>query len=104
METANGIIHRHDEHPVVGMVSYRSAYRLYGDFPLIEIAREQDDDKPDLPNIQDFFRQHPDGWLIVRQRDWKRFARTHDIDIQIHHMEKLGSGKNMMLVTRIKDN
>ena len=100
METANDIIFRQSENPVVGMVGYRSAYRLYGDFPLVEIARENDNDKPDLPKIRDFFNQHPRGFLIVRQKDWKRFAKTHDIDITIHHMQILGSGRNMMLVTK----
>lgn len=104
METANDIIGRQSENPVVGMVGYRSAYRLYGDFPLVEIAREHDDDKPHLPKIRDFFSQHPEGFLIVRQRDWKRFAKSHDIDINIHHMQMLGSGKNMMLITIKKQN
>lgn len=102
METANAIIHSHSENPVVGMVDYRSAYRLYGDFPLIEIARGTKYDKPELPKIQDFFNQHPEGWLIIREKDWKRFAKTHDVDINMHHMQKLGSGRNMMLITMKK--
>jgi len=77
-EEATEIISRNDPDPVVGMVGYRSANRLYGEYPLVELAlpdpRFQSD--PPLPDTRDFFRQYPDGWLIVRAHDWEAYEDT----------------------------
>ena len=100
MEKVNHIIHNRSQNPVVGMVDYRSEYRLYGDFPLVELANEKGGPNPDLPKIEKFFNQYPQGWLIVRQKDWGLFTKTHTMEGEIHHIQKLGSGMNMMLVTQ----
>ena len=58
-EEMNRIISSHvektGEEVVLGMVDYRSAYRLYGDYPIVELATESGRPRPDLPKISDFF-------------------------------------------------
>jgi 4-amino-4-deoxy-L-arabinose transferase-like glycosyltransferase len=88
--------------PVVGMVDYRSAYRLYGHFPLIELANEFGFPNPDLPNIEKFFAAHPEGWLIVRQDDWDQFLKNHEFRARIHLQQKIGSGDQFLLITKDK--
>jgi 4-amino-4-deoxy-L-arabinose transferase-like glycosyltransferase len=100
MEKVNPIIHSQSKNPVVGMVNYRSEYRLYGDFPLVELADENGRPRPELPKIENFFDRYPEGWLILRHRDWDRFAKTHNMEAKIHFMQKVGRGKNIMLVTK----
>ncbi|MFO7962696.1 MAG: glycosyltransferase family 39 protein [Desulfobacterales bacterium] len=99
METVNRIIHHHDDDPVVGMVRYRSAYRLYGDFPLVEIPPKYETDDS-IENIAEFFYHYPDGWIIIREKDLNRFVEKNELAVTVHHMQKLGSGKNMMLITK----
>ena len=88
--------------PVLGMVDYRSAYRLYGQYPIVELATESGRPRPDLPRISDFFETYPDGWLIVRERDWNHFMKDHPFEAVIHIEQKVGSGKNFMLITKEK--
>ena len=103
-EEMNHIISRHvektGEDVVLGMVDYRSAYRLYGDYPIIELATESGRPRPDLPKIAAFFEKHPNGWLIVRERDWHRFMKDHPFNAKIHIQQKVGSGKSFMLITQ----
>ena len=105
-EEMNRIISRQAEEtgkePVLGMVDYRSAYRLYGNYRIMELATEYGKPRPDLPTIIDFFEAHPDGWLIVRERDWDRFIKNHPFSAKIYIEQKIGSGKNFILLT--KDN
>ena len=105
-EKMNAIItERHQdlsEPPVVGMVDYRSAFRLYGQFPLVEIANEFGFPNPDMPRIGDFFKAHPDGWLIVRQDDWDEFRKKNEFTANIHIRQKIGSGDQFLLVTKDK--
>ena len=100
MENVNRIIHIGEPDPVVGMVDYRSEYRFYGDFKLEEIATEKGGPRPDLPKIEDFFDQYPEGWLIVRRKHWEQFIKKHSMKVQVHYHQILGSGKDMMLVTQ----
>jgi 4-amino-4-deoxy-L-arabinose transferase-like glycosyltransferase len=88
------------EKPVVGMVDYRSAYRLYGLFPLVELADEYGKPNPALPKINTFFADHPDGWLIVRQEDWDLFLKNHEIRAKVHIRQKIGSGDQFLLLTK----
>jgi len=95
MEQVNQIIHHQSDNPVVGMLNFRSAYRLYGDFPLVELSNKN----ANLPNLGTFFNQHPDGWVIVRLKDWKLFTKTHDVNATVHLTQKIGEGKPFILVT-----
>ena len=102
MAQVNDIIHSRSSNPVVGMLHFRAEYRLYGAFPLVELADERGRPRPDLPKINDFFNRHPDGWLILRQRDWDRFSKIHPMEAEVHFSQIIGSGKNMVLVTQKK--
>jgi len=93
---------RSSEKPVVGMVDYRSAYRLYGLFTLIEVANEFGFPNSSLPKIDNFFAAHPDGWLIVRQDDWESFLKDHAFKAKIHLRQKVGSGDLFLLITKDK--
>jgi 4-amino-4-deoxy-L-arabinose transferase-like glycosyltransferase len=105
-EKMNRIITRQTERtsvkPVVGMVDYRSAYRLYGLFPLVELANEFGFPNPGLPKIENFFASHPEGWLIVRQDDWDQFFKNHEFRAKIHLQQKIGSGDQFLLITKDK--
>ncbi len=103
MEKINRIIGSGSENPVVGMVDFRAEYRFYGDFPLVELADELGRPRPDLPKIKSFFEKNPNGWLIVREKDWERFAQPHGFGIKILHMQKVGDGKNMMLIRKSEE-
>jgi 4-amino-4-deoxy-L-arabinose transferase-like glycosyltransferase len=104
MEQANQIIHGSPTHPVVGMVDFREAFRLYGDFPLVELSNDLGGPRPELPKLEDFFKQYPRGWAIVRENDWNLFAKTHDLNVTVFLKKKIGSGENFMLLAQTQPN
>ncbi len=100
MQKANALIRSRSGDPVVGMVDFRAEYRFYGDYPLVELANEGGGPDPGLPKIENFFDKYPQGWLIVREKHWEQFAKTHAVESEIHLMQKIGDRKNMMLVSK----
>jgi 4-amino-4-deoxy-L-arabinose transferase-like glycosyltransferase len=100
MEQANQIIHSRPGHPVVGMVDFREAFRLYGDFPLVELSNDLGGPRSELPKLEDFFRQYPEGWVIVREKDWNLFTKTHDLNITVFLKRQIGSGERFLFLAR----
>lgn len=100
MEKANTIIHNNSEHPIIAIVDFRAAFRLYGDFPLVELANENGIPDQNLPKLKYFFEKYPDGWVIVREKDWIMFLKNNPFNGVIHLKQKIGEGENFILVSK----
>ncbi len=98
-EKAMAILDRQPQRPTVGMVRYRSAYRFFGTYPLVELSSE-DNDPPGLPKLADFWKEHPDGWVILRRPHLEAYQTNHAEHIDIHLEVYVGRGEEMVLVTR----
>jgi 4-amino-4-deoxy-L-arabinose transferase-like glycosyltransferase len=99
MTEANFIIHSREQNPVVGMVGFRSAYRLYGDFPLVELSWKKRSPEKKLIPLADFWKAHPRGWVIITKKDWERFQTKHRKDVEVHLSKRVGRGRVFMLMT-----
>ena len=98
MEQATDIIAAESEQPVVGMIQYRSAYRLYGNYPIVELATEFGTPRPDLPKPMDFWRDHPHGWIIATHEYWLPTKTLHKIPHRIRLQQQVGNRQPVLLV------
>jgi len=98
MEQAAAIMAAESEDPVVGMIQYRSAYRLYGNYPIVELATEFGTPRPDLPKPMEFWRDHPDGWIIATYEYWLPTKTLHKIPHRIRLRQQVGNRQPVLLV------
>jgi hypothetical protein len=98
MENAGAIITAESDNPTVGMIQYRSAYRLYGDYPIVELATEFGTPRPDLPKAMDFWKNHPDGWIITTEEYWLPTKTLHPIAHRIRLREQVGRRQPVLLI------
>lgn len=82
----------------VGMVQYRSAYRFYGKYPLLEVSPPVEE-LSGLPTIDEFWEAHPDGWLFMRRKHLDEYLETGGTEPQIHLQVTVGRGQDMLLIT-----
>ncbi len=98
MEQASAIIAAESRQPVVGMIQYRSAFRLYGAYPIVELASEFGTPRPDLPKVMDFWHDHPQGWVIATEEYWLPTKTLHDIPHAIRLEEQIGPRQPLLLI------
>lgn len=98
MENAMAIIAAESDQPAVGMIQYRSAYRLYGNYPLVELATEFGTPRPDLPKVMEFWKDHPDGWVIATDEYWLPTKTLHPIPHRIRLREQVGRRQPVLLI------
>jgi len=95
-----------DEEPVLAMVDFRSGYRFYGKRPVVELATAEvtrkDAKLAGLTDLPTFWQQHPEGWVIVRQRHLTQYTeRDPTLAVEIVLSQKIGS-KNRFLLVRLQ--
>ena len=98
MEQASAIIAAESDDPVVGMIQYRSAYRLYGTYPIVELASEFGTPRPDLPKPMAFWQAHSDGWIIATHEYWLPTRTLHDIPHEIRLRQQVGHRQPVLLI------
>ncbi len=91
MARTNEIIHKQIGEPVVGMVRYRSAYRFYGDFPLVELVSCDD--------MVDFWKNHTTGWVIIRDTEFMTCPSEVRNKIKVHYKKHVGRGHQYFLTS-----
>lgn len=97
MQEANQIIaEKAGPEPVVGMVFYRSAYRFYGNYPLVELCTLNGEPDANLPDFETFAQQYPQGLLIVRRPHWEELGPP--AGYQVYYELPVGRGTDFMLV------
>jgi hypothetical protein len=92
MTAATQIIEAGPPEPAVAVIRYRSAFRYYGEFPLVEMKSPED--------VTRFFEQHHHGWLITREKDLEKALRRLPLEMEEHLRMRVGRGKVYLLVTR----
>ncbi len=98
-EKAMAILDQQSQRPIVAMVMYRSAYRFFGTYPLVELSSE-DNDPPGLPKLADFWSEHPDGFAIMRRPHLEAWQQSHAEPVTVHLEVFVGRGEEMVLVSR----
>jgi len=102
MERANPIIAA-SENQAVAMVQYRSAYRFYGDHPLIELRAYEE--MMAKPTLTEHYRNGARTWVIVREHDWQRFLEeVPGAGFEVAFTMRVGRGTPFYLVKLVDSN
>ncbi len=80
---------------ILGMVQYRSAYRFYGQNPLVELRTNNGLPNPELDDAKAFFEKNPNGWLIVRESHWEGALNESR---KVHVRMRIGRGSEFLLI------
>lgn len=83
-------------------ILYRSAYRFYGIRSIVELADENGLPNPSLPRLEAFWREHPEGWVIIREHDLARYRKNQPEPLIVHLNMPVGRGQIYLLVSRTK--
>lgn len=97
--TINDVVKAQSPQPLLGMVWYRSAYRFYGDIPLIELSSE-DRGPAGKPKLAEFWEAHPDAWVLIRKKHLKTFQEKDDRELTIHLERRVGRGEHFLLISQ----
>lgn len=87
-----------DPEPQLAMVEYRAAYRFYGDYPIVELKSDGTTFRPQLPNLAEFWQEHPSGWVIIRRPDLEIYLENHPVTFQEIYAEPIGRGTEYVLL------
>ena len=99
VERATALMETQSTEPIpLAMVDYRSAYRFYGTYPIDELKTAEEAPNPDLPSPAQWFADHPNGWLIIREPDLHQLEPSLQKNLVVHYRKKVGRGTSMLLV------